>query len=400
MGVRDLLSAIFEKWKAFFATAVIATVGATAFGIAQAPNFRSEILILPPTMANIQTITAARTLIGPTDAVGIFDMVRQNFGSRNFQRDFLVHFLPTIGVNSDKLNYLRSSPDGFDHKTRYSMGMAIDWSLGSTPLFWNVPLVGRANIRIDVAEDKTANRPYVVVGVNWRDAQQSADLANRFAQYVDRRTAQDLVAQTRSKIEARIANLHKYLEFKEAVATKKRDHEISRIRRAAKIARELEIADPIDSGTYNFFYITPPASFFDPIDIETALSERSQPPQKLVPLYQPHATQERTRPGLSIASAPPLYLKGYRALEAESRDLQSDDAVSRFEPILIELRQELEWLEQITIDASSISTFRINQKANIPYQATSKLVWFSIVGLFVGLVAGTLVVLFLRFRAD
>ena len=394
IDIWELWNILLRGWKTVVITAVFIGGIATLYGMLQTPLYRAEGLILPPSQKDLQILTLARTGIGRTDYREIYDVVRRNFGSRNFQRKFIDSSFPDIAGSDQKLLYSASSPDGFDRKSRDAMSMAIDWNYNNHSYRSSWRFVFPSDLRIDVTEDKNSNRPYLIIGVNWRNPQEAADLVNKLIRFIDRQTTSEIVTETREALAVRIKNLNAYIEHKQKIATENTRDKITVLEEAAAIARSLGIEFPIESmGNNNVIYITPPPQFFHDPAKNSNREIEPLPHQRLLPLYQPDPTVYRRETQILSTSIPPLYARGWRALEVEAKHLRNRTNNDPYVIGLRELQQELAWISQLEINEESIHVLRMDEKAIPPLHPMVNRLWFTSIGIILGLVIGVFLTL-------
>lgn len=389
IDIWELGNILLRGWRIVVLTVVLLGGLATIYGILQTPQYRAEGLILPPSPKDLEILTLARTGIGRTDPTEIYDTVRRNFGSRDFQRNFIDSIFPDIVGSDQRLYYSASSPDGFDKNTRNAMSMAIDWNYQSHSYWSSWRPLFPSDLRIDVTEDKNSNRPYLIVGINWRNPQEAANLVNHFIMFVDRQTTRAIVAETQEALALRKQNLNAYIEHKRKIADENTRDNITQLEEAATIARSLEIELPITSmGNNNLLYITPPPQFFQ--DPSKTAKRVYEPParQRILPLYQPDPSAYRRETQILATSIPPLYTRGWRALEAEAKHLRNRSNNDPYVTGLRELQQELSWISQLEISEESTHVLRIDQPATPPLHQIIDRLWLTSAGIILGLIIG------------
>jgi len=240
-----------------------------------------------------------------------------------------------------------------------------------------------------VTEDKNSNRPYLIIGVNWRNPQEAADLVNKLIRFIDRQTTSAIVTETREGLAVRIKNLNAYIEHKRKIATENTRDKITELEEAAAIARSLGIDFPIESmGNNNVIYITPPPQFFLDPSKKAILEKEPTPHQRVLPLYQPDSTNYRRETQILSTSIPPLYARGWRALETEANYLRNRTNNDPYVIGLRELQQELAWISQLDINEESIHVLRMDEKAIPPLHPMVNRLWLISVGVILGLVIG------------
>jgi LPS O-antigen subunit length determinant protein (WzzB/FepE family) len=234
----------------------------------------------------------------------------------------------------------------------------------------------------------------LIIGVNWRNPQEAADLVNKLIRFIDRQTTSEIVTETREALAVRIKNLNAYIEHKRKIATENTRDKITVLEEEAAIARSLGIEFPIASmGNNNVIYITPPPQFFhDPA--KNSNREIEPPPhQRLLPLYQPDPTAYRRETQILSTSIPPLYARGWRALEVEAKHLRNRTNNDPYVIGLRELQQELAWISQLEINEESIHVLRMDEKAIPPLHPMVNRLWFTSMGIVLGLVIGVFLTL-------
>ncbi len=390
----ELGTVLLRGWRIVLLTVVLLGGLATIYGILQTPQYRAEGLVLPASPKDLEILTLARTGIGRTDPTEIYDIVRRNFGSRDFQRNFIDSIFRDVVGSDQRLIYSASSPDGFDKNTRNAMSMAIDWNYGSHSYWSSFRSLFPSDLRIDVTEDKKSNRPYLIVGINWRNPQEAADLVNNFIMFVDRQTTSAIITETQEALALRRQNIDAYIEHKRNIADENTRDKITHLEEGAAIARSLGIELPIASmGNNNVLYLTPPPQFFrDPSkNADNVFEPRER--QRVLPLYQPDPTAYRRETHVLSTSIPPLYARGWRALEAEVNYLRNRTNNDPYVIGLRELQQELAWISQLEINEESIHVLRMDEKAIPPLHPMVNQLWLTSVGVILGFLIGIFITL-------
>ena len=206
---------------------------------------------------------------------------------------------------------------------------------------------------------------------------------------IDRTNAQvrDLL---QAGLEIRAQNISDMMGYQRTNAERSLiDHE-QKLERAIEIARELGLEDPTSAfGNFNVVNITPPPQFF--VHPKESLSQHSPSQgQKYLPLYHPGNIAKSSSVGNSLTYAPPLYARGWRALELEYQSLKNRLSSDFFIPNIRDLQGQLEWIESINYDEASINSASIAQSAVSTYRttetkATVLLGLFILIGLVLGI---------------
>jgi LPS O-antigen subunit length determinant protein (WzzB/FepE family) len=385
------LSILKQEWRTLFGAVVVASLAGFGYSLIYVPTFRSEALVLPASTNHIGRLVSARLGIGRTDPFELFDTVKRNFGSRNFQRDFLGAHFEDITNSTNGLVYSNSSPDGFNLKTRNAMFMRVNWEREEHSLIDRLLKLGQPNLSIDVSEDKDSNRPYLVIGVNWRNSVQSAQLADKFIAYVDKRSVDELALETQDAINLRISNIRDYIANKRREAQLKRFDLVTQLEEAATIAHSLDVELPIaEMSPSNIIHISPPPNFF-----ERPTEKKLEPPdrQRVLPLYQPNTNLGNADGTLLYSPAQPLYARGWRALEAEAVHLRLRSDDDPYIPHLRALQQEIEWLSGLGINSSDIHLISVDQPTEIRGSPLLGPGYFWLIGALLGFLIGILVVI-------
>ena len=107
-----------------------------------------------------------------------------------------------------------------------------------------------------------------------------------------------------------------------------------------------------------------------------------------LPLYQPDPTAYQRETQILATSIPPLYTRGWRALEAEAKHLRNRSNNDPYVTGLRELQQELSWISQLEISEESTHVLRIDQPATPPLHQIVDRLWLTSAGIILGLIIG------------
>lgn len=393
IDIHSFWLALRKGWKIWVTTSVLGALAGLMISVGFIPSYRSEALILPGPPDGIGQLTRARLGVGRTDPTELYSIVKRNFGSRNFQRDFLRLHLHSISEHSGPLTYMRSSPDGFNSKTRDAASMRLDWQFEDRPVSHSIRRLGQSDLSIDVGEDKKSNRPYLIIGVNWRNADQSSILAEAFVSYVNQRSLDELITETQAALDLRIANIKEYIAHLRAQTRAERGDAISRLIAAAKIARSLGAEQPIpELSSSQVIHLSPPARFFQP---PVDLVQPIEPPerQRVLPLYQPNTNLDNSSDVLIYSPPQPLYARGWSALETEAKHLQLRQDDDPYIPNIRKLQHEISWLASLRASIPDIDLVRLDDSRLHGPEIMTDPKLFPVVGIFLGLMLGFLITL-------
>jgi chain length determinant protein (polysaccharide antigen chain regulator) len=201
---------------------------------------------------------------------------------------------------------------------------------------------------MEIQVDKQ-DQSFVTASLVLSDAEQAAQMLNRFVDFVDKRTIEQLYANIDAIIRAEIDRVRYQIQSRLKLAAQTRRDRMTSLQEALIIAKALDIEGP--SGTPLF-------SGIDKLEI-------------------------------AVNTEPPLYLRGAKALEAEIAVLQARKSDEPFIDGLRQLQDKLVLLESISIDKSTLSAVTIDSAARIPYEAeTPKVIRVFMLAAMGGLILG------------
>mgnify|MGYP001356113882 CR=1 FL=1 len=149
--------------------------------------------------------------------------------------------------------------------------------------------------------------------------------------------------------------------------------DILKLESAIKIAKELNIRKPTTMfGEYNVVQITPPASFFVAPNKTEPRPYIPNNPSQNVPLYNIGAGVSPGQNSVLEQYSPPLYSRGWQALELELGAIKQRKDIDAYIPNMRRLLISYNWLGSRQIDANSINPMRISKPATLP---GSKIGW-------------------------
>jgi len=399
----SFFSAIRSGFRVILATTLAFGLAGALFNSFITPQFRAEVLLEPPTQKGLKDFILAQIPLNRSDSPEIFDALDTNnifpqfkmeLASRVAQLEFLKSVWNDIASGSpESLKFNVQSVDGFSKKTqiRYFTELTSQWRLNHDQLI-HLPQfgIGDPSITFRVESDHTASRPYLILAIEWNDPVLTANLANRYVDFVIDRTNAQVRDLLQAGLEIRAQNISDMMGYQRTNAERSLiDHE-QKLERAIEIARELGLEDPTSAfGNFNVVNITPPPQFF--VHPKESLSQHSPSQgQKYLPLYHPGNIAKSSSVGNSLTYAPPLYARGWRALELEYQSLKNRLSSDFFIPNIRDLQGQLEWIESINYDEASINSASIAQSAVSTYRttetkATVLLGLFILIGLVLGI---------------
>jgi LPS O-antigen subunit length determinant protein (WzzB/FepE family) len=370
------------------------------------PRYRAEVILLPPTEKELVTFILASIPIHRSDSPEIYDLLdvneifkafKMNLASRSHQGNFLEIFRLKAPDELGVPTYKFDSGDGFGKRVRGSdfASLETNWNIGShdNGLLGSIRSLvfpDSNTLSIVVNTDKTSSRRDLVLTVVWEDPQSVAVIANEFADYVNKKTSSQVMDLVTAGLEIRGNNVRDLISSLRALANADREDNIVKLQEAIQIAKTLNIRKPTRVfGDYTIVNITPPAKFFvDPgINAEPYIPDRKQ---RYLPLYGPGDASLAQEAGELRENSPPLYSRGWEALEEELRILENRSNPDPFISNLRHLQTQLAWIESIDVRKSVTSTIVVGKNATTPSVPSGPtpfviLLLFLLCGLFVGI---------------
>jgi len=400
-----LWSAIKSRRLVFFVTVLVFVLLGSLYSSMATPRYRADVILLPPTEKELVTFILASIPINRSDSHEIYDLLdvieifkafKMNLASRSHQGNFLENFSLSL---PDKLafpTYKSDSGDGFGKRVRGSdfASLATNWSIGrhgNGLIEWLNSLFSpnSETLSITVNTDKTSSRRDLVLSVVWKDPDTVTVIANKFADYINHQTSAQVMDLLEAGLEIRKRNIVDLITSLRTQAMGERENNILKLKEAIEIARSLKIRNPTRVfGDYTIVNITPPARFFvDPgIQAEPYVPNRTQ---RYLPLYGPGNAQLQKNHGELRGNSPPLYSRGWEALEEELRILKNRQNPDPFIPNLYQIQSQLAWIDAIDVNESVNSTITFGRRAVKPLNpiglSSPKLILLSLImGLLFG----------------
>ena len=271
--------------------------------------------------------------------------------------------------------------------------------------------------------------PPIILSMEGGDPELIADIINKVAEEAERATAAEIILGIEAKISASTGDLKQKIKLLREIAKKQRLDEIerleaadalerkliegkmallrnkirnerldriARLQEAAKIARSLDIADPVG----NIENIN--GSSLIKSQIPTEISNEVQP------LYtRGYEALEAELKSLSNRIVDDPFIAELRGLEETLIFLENNQKVEQLktrsndDPFIAPLRDkeyELAWLESIHIDPATVKTARLDQAAFPPDERIKpKRKLIVVLGLMLGLMLGVFVAFFVNF---
>ena len=344
-------------------------------------SYESHTLILPPSEKDLKGFILAQVPINRSETAEIFDLLsfnsifqkyKMNLASRVSQSDFLESHLSIFPQNLNyELSYSATSADGFSNRVRGRnfAELASEWRLANTKLF-HFPKAGYGDptVSFRVESDHTASRQHLVLAVSYQDPKVAAEIANKYVQFVNDQTTAEVKELLIAGIDIRIKNVEDMIKHQRKIAHRRLDSHVVALNEAISISRSLGIEDPTPSfGDFNVINITPPPRFFEnPATEPTPYSPGSA--QRYLPLYHPGNLPQYDAGSDLILSGPPLYARGWKALQYERDALTRRTSSDFLLPSIGHLQAQLEWLK--AIDPATV-VFNAGQTALIALPSTT-----------------------------
>ena len=379
-----LWRAVRVRWLLFTFTVLIFVISGISYSVALTPRYRSEVILLPPTEKDLADFILAKIPIARSDSPEIYDLLskveiftafKMNLASRSFQEDFLTNFNKSLPNKISSPTYKSDSGDGFGKRVRGPanfVSLTINWRVGyrDNDIFHKFIFPNSETLSISVTTDHTSSRRDLILGATWREPQVAAVIANGLVDFVNKETADQVMDLVSAGIDIRKKNLRDMIASQKNLAEKERQDDIAILREAIDIAKSLEIREPTRAfGEYTIVNITPPAKFFvDPGSKTTPYNPNMG--QRYLPLYHPGTAQSGDNRAEFEKNSPPLYTRGWQALEEELRILENrQNNPDPFIPNLRNLQAQLTWIESIDVKDTVLSTVSIARNASPSRQA-------------------------------
>jgi len=400
-----LWSAIKSRRLVFIVTVLFFVCLGSLYSSMVTPRYRADVILLPPTEKELVTFILASIPIHRSDSHEIYDLLdvieifkafKMNLASRSHQGTFLENFSLSLPDKLDIPAYKSDSGDGFGKRVRGAdfASLTTNWSIGRhgnglIESLHSLFFPNSETLSITVNTDKTSSRRDLVLSVVWKEPDTAAVIANKFADYVNNQTSDQVMDLLEAGLEIRKRNIVDLISSLRTQAMGERENNILRLREVIEIARSLKIRNPTRVfGDYTIVNITPPSKFFiDPGNLaEPYVPNRTQ---RYLPLYGPGNAQLQKGHSELRENSPPLYSRGWEALEEELRILKNRQNPDPFIPNLHQLQSQLDWINGIQVDESVNSTVTFGRRAVTPLSpiglSPPKLILLS---LFCGLLFG------------
>ena len=399
----SFLCALKRNFRIMLVTTIVFGLLGGIFSSVTPHRYRAEVLLEPPTQQDLKAFILAQIPLNRSDSPEIYDALDTNnifprfkmeLASRVSQLEFLEEVRSEIGLEStDPVDFDIQSADGFSKKTqfRYFTELTSRWRLKKERLIHFPDLgIGDPSVTFRVESDHTASRPYLMLVVEWNDPAATAELANQYVRFAMKRTSDEIANLLRSGLEIRAENISDMIRYQRTNADRTlADHEL-KLLEAIKIARQLGLEGPTDAfGNFNVINITPPPQFFlHPKD--TPGKYHPSQGQKYLPLYHPGNIAKSESLGKSLTYSPPLYTRGWKALELEYESLTNRNSSDFFIPNLRDLQGQYEWIKSIPLQDLSVTVASVAQHSlwayrTFPTRSLPRITVFVVVGLVFGI---------------
>ena len=352
LDIRVLAQTIIQKWHWPLISALIACSIGTFYCFIVSPIYRAEVVLIPPSHEDIRSLEVARLGTGKLNQDDIFQQYKRNIASRHEQEKFLLKAFTAQLAPDRKPEFQTSSADGFNRKTRDFISMQTDWliPLNVKPSDTKQDSADFRNLHISINADHKGTRTHIIASLEWFNSEEAVRLLRDLVHFSDLRTVNNLTIETLSGIQTRIENIQDLITFKRKLYGQEKYDRITALKEAANNAHSIGAAEPIPFLSQNTIVeITPPSQLYKkPVDI-TLQPRHINDIETYLPLY--HMGSVKHHPKSLISSdKPPLYARGWVALEAETNVLQLRTDDDPFIPDMRRLQHELSWLETLTVN--------------------------------------------------
>ena len=389
-------------WVVVVVTTIFVILG-SIYTTVRTLQYRAEVLVLPPTEQDLKGLILSLIPINRASSPEIYDLLdfveifkayKNDLASRPAQLKFLQLYGEELIQDVEfRPEYQVASSDGFSKRVRgknYFHELTTQWRLQQNHFFHSPRLgIGDPVLSFTVESDRTTSRPYLRVAVTWKDPRIAAEFANRYTKFVNERT----VAKTRDLLKAGLAvrerNISDMIDYVQKLADRVRNGQLLELTEAIQIARNLGLKGPTNAyGDYNIVNITPPPQFF--VGPSATVADPDRRSQRILPVYHPGNIAKSENIDRRMLSVPPLYTRGWQALEQERDILQKRTSLDNFIPNIHDLRGELEWVQSIKPEDTIFNAAHIEQPALAPINPvglnTTQIIFIS---LLAGLLAGS-----------
>ena len=404
----SIVRVVLEKKLLAITTIAIFLIAGFVISSVVQPKYQAEVQLLPPTEKEIEQLILGSIGITRSITPEIFDLnnvpeifksFKANLASRSHQYDFLKRFGATIFDSELNPKYIHGSADGFNAKVLGSdfAGLSIGWELHQQSSALSFLPYFLRNIfdpilTISVDSDRTTGRKDLVLSVTWTNSKIAANVANRYVEFISRQTVLEVIELVQSGLEMHRQSLADYIDHQREIALAIQQDDILKLQSAIKIAKELDIRKPTTLfGDYNSVQITPPASFFVAPNHKEPRQYPHGRPQYL-PLYNIGNLNYQNQESMSEHHSPPLYSRGWQALELELDAIKQRTDIDSYIPNMRRLLVTYHWLDSRHINPDSIQPMRITEPATLP---SSQVGWNRLKVMVAALLLGALGAIFL-----
>jgi LPS O-antigen subunit length determinant protein (WzzB/FepE family) len=376
--LRAILNVVAERKYLALATFGVFLLGGLLISSMVSPIYRAQVQLLPPTENELRDLIVGSSVIGRSTTPEIFDLAQMpqifqrfkwNLGSRTHQSEFLKKNAERFFGSESTPRYVFSSADGFKEKVPGSQFAAftVDWEmLTNRSLPYYIPIFIKNStgsiLRIRVDTDKINTRTDLVVSVSWHDPEIASIIANEYVEFVSRVTVLEVIDLVQSGIEMYKDSLWNFIEQQRKIARSIEQDDILKLEAAIHIAKSLDIRKPTNVfGDYNVVHITPPAQYFE-TPSETKPYNPNYLPKHL-PLYNPGHLPDIKNNSLLDHYSPPLYSRGWQALELELQSIKNRNHIDPYIPNMRQLLAAFDWIKSTKFNPDSIRSAKVTQSA-------------------------------------
>lgn len=224
-----------------------------------------------------------------------------------------------------------------------------------------LPFEGCTGVAITTSVDKTINQYKGVASFSSDDAEFSAKCLNKYVDFTQRLTVENLKKEVAEKVSRKKRALSERIDILREVANKNKEEAIIILTEAIEIAEKLGLTQKTITNNRELYIVNP----------------------------KDHLPYMQMKPSLSLQMEI-LYQKGVLALSLELDALKNRKNNDPYTPGLIQLEQEINYLDVQLNDLSNtvVNAIKIEQEASVPGAVKPKTKLILLLGLISGVLSG------------